>query len=274
MRRDRTPRQESPPSDGPRVPAGAAGHAFSEMLTVLRPFSSRLSHALRNPLSGILMNVQMLAEEFPEHSPLQGYLSDLLEGAKMIEDTIQLFLEFTSPSPLQPRSFSIQEPVAEVVRWVQQRPGFPPVTIQVSCAPRLHAVHADPNHVRKMLRHLLDNATDAMPAGGEIRVRCGPGSTTGKAGSETPGVELEVADSGPGISETHFPRVFEPFFTTRAKKMGLGLSIVNLLCDLNHGTVALTSEEGKGTRVRIRLPAAPPAGGDAGDPPEDGPCNS
>jgi len=251
-----------------------------EMLAFLRPFSSRVSHALRNPLSGILMNAQMLSEELPESSPLQAYLLDLLEGAKTMEDTLQLLLEFTSPSPPHPRTFPLPEAVAEVVRWIQQSSAAPSVMVRVSYGPQLNAVRADPHHVRKIIYHLLENATDAMPDGGDILIRCVNCLRTGTPGLEAPGLELSFSDKGPGIPDAHLHRVFDPFFTTRPRKIGLGLNIVSSLCELNHGTVMLASPKGQGTEVRVRLPAAAlpsdgeaqlPAGMEDGDDPSKDP---
>lgn len=115
--------------------------------------------------------------------------------------------------------------------------------------PRELVVTADRDMLRRAILNLWMNAIDAMPAGGELVV-------TAHAG--TSGVELEVADSGPGLPDEIRRRVFEPFFTTKeqGKGSGLGLSMVYGLVKQTGGHVKIYSEVGFGTTVKIYLPRA------------------
>jgi signal transduction histidine kinase len=225
-------------------------------LSTLQSFSSRVSHVMRNPLSGVLMNAQMMAEELPESSPLQVYLRDILEGAKTMEGTLQLLLEFTMPQAPKPRRFSLHEPAMEVIHWAKHRSDPQQVHVQAAYSPGLRKALADPGQVRNILLQIFRNAMESMPQGGEIRLTCSNIPHPQGADAQDSAVEIEILDTGTGIPKEDLPKVFEPFFTTRVKKIGLGLSIACLLCELNHGRIYLESREGKGTRVRIHLPAA------------------
>src|SRR5262249_11881386 len=104
--------------------------------------------------------------------------------------------------------------------------------------------------------NLLLNAIDAMADGGEIRI------TTHFVGtpvsSRTPAfVELQVTDSGPGMSADQVSRIFQPFFTTKPSGSGLGLPVSKRIIDQHGGTVRVESELGTGTRFIIRLPVLP-----------------
>jgi signal transduction histidine kinase len=99
--------------------------------------------------------------------------------------------------------------------------------------------------LRRATLNLVLNAIDAMPSGGELAV-------TGTAGSR--GVELEIADSGPGIQDGDSPRLFEPFFTTKSGGTGLGLTIVERIASAHGGDVSARNCPQGGAAFTIRLP--------------------
>jgi len=259
MEREKLSPGDGDPHEGSVVAPDGNWLARIEVLAALQPFCSRVSHALRNPLSGVLMNTQMMVEELPESSPLQVYLRDILDGANMMEDIIQLLTEFTSPQTPNPRGFPLRKPATEVIQWAGRQTDPQRVHIHAAYPPGLLEAHADPGQVRNILHHLFLSAIESMPHGGEIRFSCRNISHSTGVDSKSPGVEMEIQDTGKGVTKEHLSKIFDPFFTTREKKIGLGLSIVCLLCELNHGRVFLESREGKGTRVRVHLPAVPPS---------------
>jgi signal transduction histidine kinase len=116
----------------------------------------------------------------------------------------------------------------------------------------LPAVPLDARLVRQAVLNLALNAIQAMPAGGTLRLRLGREASGGR-----PMAVLEVADTGPGIDREVRARMFEPFFTTKATGTGLGLAVVRRIVQSHQGDLVVTSEEGKGTVVRLRLPLEP-----------------
>jgi signal transduction histidine kinase len=110
-------------------------------------------------------------------------------------------------------------------------------------------VFADRNLLETLLLTLLSNALDAVPSGGEIRLRCrrSPGS-----------IGFTVSDNGSGISPAHLEHVFEPFFTTKepGKGTGLGLAIARNVVMEHGGTIAIESRAGEGTTATVELPLA------------------
>jgi len=203
------------------------------------------------------MNTQILAEELPGNSPLQVYLHDILEGTRMLEETLQLLVDFTAPRAPRPGSVCLREVSAQVLQWIELHPPRTLARARVTGTPDLRRAHADPDHVRTMLIQLVRNGIEALHSDGELLLACRNISPAPEPGFEGLGVEVEIQDNGTGIAEEHLPHVFEPFFTTRAKRIGLGLNIVSLLCEINHGRVVLESRPGEGTRVRVQLPAVP-----------------
>jgi two-component system NtrC family sensor kinase len=112
------------------------------------------------------------------------------------------------------------------------------------------AVAADFGQIRQVFLNVLLNACEAMPAGGALTV-------CSRFASADAMVEVEVADTGPGIPPDVLPKIFDPFFTTKQKGTGLGLSVVYGVIERHLGKVAIRTEAGRGTAVVIRLPAAP-----------------
>jgi signal transduction histidine kinase len=109
-------------------------------------------------------------------------------------------------------------------------------------------VLGDRQHLQQVLLNLVLNAVQAMRAGGTLTI---------EAQSGRDGVSLVVADTGAGIPADVLPRVFDPYFTTRTDGLGLGLTIARRIVEAHGGAIELDSQAGRGTRVRLRLPAAP-----------------
>jgi signal transduction histidine kinase len=108
----------------------------------------------------------------------------------------------------------------------------------------------DENQVQQALIALFVNAVEAMPQGGELRLR--------ESQDATGAVRLEIADTGVGISAEDLPHLFEPFFTTKkeGKGVGLGLSVVYGILERHDGTVSVQSGPGKGTVFTLQFPPA------------------
>ncbi|MEX0714642.1 MAG: HAMP domain-containing sensor histidine kinase [Pirellulales bacterium] len=139
-------------------------------------------------------------------------------------------------------------PLYETVEEVQAdlAPRFLALRIRtVLDVPRDLVVTANGDMLRRAILNLSLNAIDAMPAGGELVV-------TAYAGTSS--VELEIADSGPGLSEEVRRRAFEPFFTTKSTGTGLGLTVVNRVAEVHGGDVTAANCPEGGAAFTIRLP--------------------
>ncbi len=121
------------------------------------------------------------------------------------------------------------------------------------------SISGDPERLQQLFLNLVLNAVDAMPEGGELRIVLEP--------VDEASVEVRVADTGIGISESDLPRIFEPFFTSKAagEGNGLGLMVAHGIVKDHDGTIAVESEPDCGTEFRIAFPtaSAPPSGPDS-----------
>lgn len=216
-----------------------------EKLAVLGEFATGIAHEIRNPLAAVKTSVQALARR--EHDPKRIQLLVEMEGeidrlARVVSD----LLDFGRPRVPRPGAVSVRElfrRVAAVIEPQAQERG-----LHFGCQgnPEL-TLWADPDHLLQILLNLALNAIQATPSSGAVVLRAC--AVDGQAA-------IEVSDTGCGIPGALLERVSEPFFTTKTRGVGLGLSISLQLCELNAGVLTLESTPGLGTVVRIFLPLA------------------
>jgi signal transduction histidine kinase len=261
--------------------AGQVGAAINQQILIDRQLqmermaawgemSARSAHMIGNKvfaLKGQLNELEHLAQgaEFS-----RGDVLDVVQRSRQslfrLEEILTEFRDFLMATHLDRKPVELNELVQGTVREDFARGG--PVTVRVETAEGLPLVAADGAKLRRALSELLENAANHQE-GGEIRVVTGPwGETERVAHPEIPlrrdwareggAVRLEVMDQGPGIPQEHKERLFTPFFTTRAKGMGLGLSIVKGIIDAHQGAIAEVGREGEGAHFLIVLPGLPP----------------
>jgi signal transduction histidine kinase len=123
--------------------------------------------------------------------------------------------------------------------------GKPSITTEFFFTESLPEIDADPDLLHRAFQNLVLNALDAMPAGGSLTLR------TADAGDN---VRIEVTDTGKGLTPEECSRLFTPYYTTKQLGTGLGLAIVQSVISDHHGTISVSSEEGRGATFRIDLP--------------------
>jgi PAS domain S-box-containing protein len=221
-----------------------------EKLTSMGKMAAGTAHHLNSPLAALLLRVELMRERSGDDSDLVR----LEDGLKFCRHFVQRLLDFSHMAPVhkgvQDLSVTIQS-VAGFFQPVIQAKRATLIT-DAGRATGLH-VYADRNLLETVLLILLSNALDAVPAGGEIRLRC-------QATTEHE-VEISVRDNGTGISSEDLARVFEPFFTTKepGRGTGLGLAIAKNFVAEHEGSIRLESVLGQGTTAYIVLPLTVPA---------------
>jgi len=148
---------------------------------------------------------------------------------------------------------NLNETVRSIVKLFESQfgaVGRPPITPELHLEDGLPAIQADEALLRRAIENLVLNAMDAMPAGGVLMLR-----TTHENGD----VDLEVSDTGSGLTPEECDRLFTPYYTTKQHGTGLGLAIVQSVVSDHGGRISVESESGVGTSFHIHLPAKPPA---------------
>ena len=219
-----------------------------------------VAHDLNN-LLGVVSNSAHLIERHPAAADLQLPLAGIQRAVAVGVQLTQHLLRFAGQRPLLPRPIELGAFLIEVQQLLHTVLGQR-IVVTTQVAAHTRAVRVDGGELELALINLALNARDAMPGGGELRLRARNATsddTAGLAGHPTkPYVLITVGDDGAGIEAAVAARAFEPFFTTKpvGKGSGLGLSQVLGFCVQAGGTARLDSTPGLGTTVSLLLPAS------------------
>jgi signal transduction histidine kinase len=224
----------------------------TQRLAQLGALLAGFAHEVRNPLSTIGLNLQLVLEDFrdPETTRdkrTQKRLATVEGEVRRLQKILEEFLGFArAPEPkLVP--VSLNDRLQGLVEFHEPELRDAGLSLRFYPGQELPTVLADWDHVQAAIGNLLRNGKEATPAGGEVMV------STGREGGF---VAIRVTDTGAGIPAALQPRVFEPYFSTKKTGTGLGLPMVRRVAEEHGGTLTMQSEVGKGTQFTLRLPVA------------------
>ncbi len=217
----------------------------SERFAALGQMTGGIAHEIRNPLNVIKTSVyylqnarQLTPEKSAEH------LQRIGKQVEVADNVIGALSSFTKLPQPNSQIFSAETCVARAVDDAALPSN---IQVEVITAPDLPQAQGDEDQVRIVLSNLIHNARDAMPQGGRLTITL----------SQIDGqIDFQVADTGLGIPEEILHQVMEPFFTTKARGIGLGLAISRSIVERNRGTLSVSSPPGCGATFQLRLPAA------------------
>ncbi|MBI3280991.1 MAG: hypothetical protein HYZ57_14240 [Acidobacteria bacterium] len=220
----------------------------SDRLAALGQLTAGLAHELRNPLGTIRASAEMLIKNVREESEVSRELAGFIASeVDRTNSLITRFLEFARPLRLRLAPANLNDIVDRaIVRIERHNPKFD-LTIYRNYAPDLPVLNLDAELVEHVFYNLLLNAAQASPPGAAMTV---------KTRTMDNQVEASVIDRGAGIDHQHMENIFNPFFTTKADGIGLGLAIVSKIVDEHRGRITVESEAGRGSAFRVYLPVA------------------
>jgi len=222
----------------------------ADRLATIGLLGAGVAHELNEPLGNILGFAQLAKKA--EGVPLSARNDlDKIEAASLhAREVIKKLLTFARQVPAEQRLTDLNQVVRDSLYFFEARCAKSGVSVEYDLNPDLPAVFADPGQVNQVLVNLVVNALQAMPCGGEMRV---------KTSACKDYVCLAVEDTGSGMTPDVLERVFVPFFTTKdvGQGTGLGLPVVHGIVTSHAGKIDIHSEPGRGTRVKICLPAPP-----------------
>jgi two-component system sensor histidine kinase AtoS len=228
----------------------------AERFAMVGEMAAYVAHNIRNPLASIRTTAQAELLDLPPADPRRGSYADIVTATDRLERWVGDLLRFSSPETLSrtPESLNaLVERCADLVRPELSRKGL---TLDLVLAPDLAPVSLDRNKMEQVVTTILANAADASPAGATIRVVSGPGAGANGNASASPG----VVDGGKGTPRERLGKLFTLFSTTKKSGTGLGLALAQKIVTAHDGTIHITSEEGRGTKVEIILPAGERSG--------------
>ncbi len=215
----------------------------TERLAVIGQVAGGIAHEIRNPLNVIKTSIYYLRNAGTASQEKVATHLERIERQTVLADKIVTALHDFARLPLpQLKPVNVPEFLQDVVSEA-----LLPEKVQVSinCPSAFPQVYADREQLRIVFSNLLRNASDAMPAGGSITVLAS--ASDGRA-------SIDVTDTGSGIDPENLRRIMEPFHSTKARGLGLGLAIARAIIDKHNGQIHVASQPGSGTKVTINLP--------------------
>ena len=220
----------------------------AEKLATIGQMAAGIAHELNTPLTYIMGNLELLqAQDLSE--PQREALRSIGRGAERIHNLAQSLLAFSRPSRDEARALDPNEMVERALELCRYHILKGGVRLERQLAPRLPPVRGVSADLEMALINLVVNAIQALDGEGTVTVSTAPAEG---------GVEIAVADTGPGIPPEVQDRLFEPFVTTKAEGNGTGLGLSTVATDVerHEGRIGFTTAAGSGTTFRITLPAA------------------
>jgi len=235
----------------------------AQQLEAVGQLTGGIAHDFNNLLTVIIGNLQLLQDDIAGNDALLQPVEAAVRAASSAADLTRKLLAFSRRQALRPRPIDVNELVGNMLEMIRRTLGER-ITILAYPDPNVPKAHADPSQLETALLNLVVNARDAMPHGGRLSIETAlrrlDADYAELVGDVQPGdyVVIAVTDNGSGMPEAVVKRAFDPYFTTkeRGKGSGLGLSMVHGFVKQSRGHVAIYSEIGKGTTVRLFLPIA------------------
>jgi signal transduction histidine kinase/ferredoxin len=221
----------------------------SERLASMGQLAAGVAHEINNPLGVVLMYTHLLLEECAKESPLRPDLEMIVEQANRCKRIVAGLLDFARQNKVAFQPNDIREVIKTSLANLATPEGITVITEHLEGSPK---VELDRDQMIQVFVNLADNAFDAMPSGGTLRV-------TSYADAKT--LTVDVKDTGTGMPKDNIKKVFEPFFTTKlmGKGTGLGLPVVYGIVKLHRGDITIESNNDPtqgptGSTFRVRLP--------------------
>ena len=219
----------------------------ADRLRSLGELSAGVAHEIRNPLTGIATTAQVLKEKLAGRDEEIEYINVILQEIKRLDDIINNLLIFAKPLTPNPVELSIVNVLNEALQLLEEEASARSVTLVQENRIEDDICLLDGDQIKQVVLNIVMNGLQACGEGGEIVVSVRE--------SENPSrIEIEISDTGEGITAEAADKLYNPFFTTRSEGTGLGLSISRRIVESHSGTIRHESEPGKGTRFLVEMP--------------------
>jgi signal transduction histidine kinase len=222
--------------------------AHRERLSALGNMAATVAHEIRNPLNAVSMGLQRLKGEFRPTQDEKEYshFIELMRGeVHRLNSIVEEFLSLARPLDLKPEPVRIDELLQEMAMLAEGDAKSAKVQVSVMAPHDLPTARVDRNYFKQVVLNLILNGIQSMPRGGSLTL---------EAKAARGNLEVIVTDTGDGIPQEIVHRIFEPYFTTKPKGSGLGLTIARRIIEAHGGTLTVDSTAGRGTRFRMAIP--------------------
>lgn len=221
----------------------------SQRLAELGTLTAGLAHEIKNPLSTVQLNLQLLSEDL--HSDRTAAprslnrLATVQREASRLREILDDFLRYAGRLEPELQSVNMTELINDLVDFFYPQAQAAKVQIRFHPTPQPVMAQVDPRLIKQALLNLMLNATQAMTGGGELILNLSQSDDQ---------IMIDITDTGPGIAPEEQQKIFDAYFSKRRGGVGLGLAMTRRIVQLHNGQITLSSELGKGTRFTLNLP--------------------
>ncbi len=222
-------------------------------------------HDIKNHLSTIRLNLQLLSEDFQEPQSQRerralDRINRLQNECQRLVDVSNDFLRFARVKDLDLTPTDLAAVIEELIDFFTPMARASNIEIKTFLPSSLPPVLLDRDLFKQALLNLFLNAQQATPGGGQLTIQAAEAQASLPAGATPAGLRLELIDTGKGMSPEVLASAFKPFFSTRTGGNGLGLATTRRIIEAHGGSIEVQSEVGLGTKFTIHLPVAPSNG--------------
>ena len=218
---------------------------LAEKQRAIATLAAGMAHEIKNPLTSLKTFAEFIPEKGADPEFRKRLHEVLTHETQRIQGIVQDLLEFAKPKPPQFKSIDLKSLIDSTANLLSGELSKHHVRWSADYQHNGAQIQADPDQLRQILINLIQNASDAMPNGGQLTI-----TTQTNDGY----LEMRISDTGTGIPKELLPKIFEPFVTTKPNGTGLGLAMVRSLIHAHHGTITVDSRPGAGTTFTLRLP--------------------
>lgn len=216
----------------------------ADRLSAVGQLSAGLAHEIRNPIASIEGAIDVLERNAEDAERREEFLDIIKKECRRIDRLLSDLLDFGRPREPQLQTVAVAEIIDSVVTLANSIAERQNVRL-VTSVPSNPTVHVDPAQIQQVILNLTLNAIQAMPEGGSVTL---------SSWAEESTVNVDVRDEGVGIAEEDFDKVFDPFYTTKERGVGLGLSVAHQIVKAHGGTIKLFRNPSAGMTFRVVLP--------------------
>jgi len=223
---------------------------FKRQYDEIAALAGGLAHEIRNPLSTISLNLDLLFEDLgslqdPSVQRMMRKLATIQKECEHLDDILEAFLQFTRAGELSREPCQLNALIRDFLEFYQPEAKLFNIDIRPHLAADLPTLQLDVRMIRQVFQNLVRNSQQAMPDGGLIEIQCF------RRGDQ---VVIEFIDTGCGVPAGAAEKMFTLFFSTKNSGNGLGLPTVRKIVEAHGGTICCESEPGRGTRMTLMLP--------------------
>ncbi|MFQ5754267.1 MAG: PAS domain-containing sensor histidine kinase, partial [bacterium] len=219
----------------------------AEALAKIGELAAGMAHEIKNPISGIVFAANSILREMAPKDNRREIFQEIVKQANRAEQNLEALLTFARQSRLERFPTDLNAMIERILLFVRQQPDMKFIKIESNLDKNLPEILVDPKQIEQVLLNLVINAVQAMPKGGCLNV-----ST--KTDTVHNIVFISVQDTGVGIAKESHDEIFQPFYTTKLKGVGLGLTLCKEMVARHNGTISFESKVGRGTTFTIELP--------------------